>query len=130
MGRNGASDGSVSVAQYVVYLAYKPDSGSVNGDEDGKHAPLTALPLRRRVKYRYRLGFEEVGAMFVVGAEYQQAEHGKCGPCPASSLTNHLTELSSVLPADLPTRRLFRLPRAATRAMDSMWQGGIYVLPL
>lgn len=68
--------------------------------------------------------------MFVVGAKYQQAEHGKCGPCPSSSLTNHLTELSSVAPADLPTRRLSRLSRAATRAMDSMWQGGIYVLPL
>ncbi len=41
--------GIVSVARYVVVLDYKPDSGSVNGDKDGRHIPLTALSSGRRV---------------------------------------------------------------------------------
>ncbi len=45
--------------------------------------------------------------MFVVGAQNQQAEHEKCGSHPTSSLVNHLTELSSAVPSDLLTRRLF-----------------------
>jgi len=49
VGRNRARDEIVSVAQYVILLPYKPNSGSVNGDKGGKHMPLTRLSSGRRV---------------------------------------------------------------------------------
>ena len=37
------------MAQYVILSDYKADSGSVNGDQDGKQVALTRLSSGRRV---------------------------------------------------------------------------------
>ena len=37
------------MAQCVILVAYKADSGSVNGDQDGKQVALTRLSSGRRV---------------------------------------------------------------------------------
>ncbi|MFZ3013693.1 MAG: hypothetical protein WA045_08305, partial [Nitrospira sp.] len=44
-----ARDGIVSVAQYVILIAYKTDSDSVNEDKEGKHVALTRLSSGRRL---------------------------------------------------------------------------------
>ena len=131
MGWNGASDGIVSVAQYVILLDYKPDSGCVNGDQDGKHAPLTGLSPGRRVSNTLPTAFaSEVVTMVFRRHEIRMNGDGKCALFSSSSLTNH--------PAKFSSRAAIGLVSLATplqcdtcHVWDSpMWQGGLYVEPL
>lgn len=84
------------MAQYIGLLIYKADSGSVNGNQDGKYVPLTRLSSGRRVSTVLPTAFlPEVVPMVFRRTEIQLSINGTCGLLFSSSLSTHLARFPS-----------------------------------
>ncbi len=84
------------MAQYVILIFYKEDSGSVNGDQDRKPVPLTRLSSGRRLNIVLPTAFvSEVVPMVFRRTEIQLSRNGTCGLVFSSSHSTHLARFAS-----------------------------------